>query len=83
MIILDTNVLSALMREEPERQVVEWLDSQAAASTWITSITVFEVRLGRALLPDARRRRALQQTFEDLLGEDLGDRASGPCDHVP
>ena len=74
MIILDTNVLSALMREEPERPVVEWLDGQAAASIWITSITVFEVRLGLALLPDGRRRRALHQAFEELLMEDLGGR---------
>lgn len=74
MIILDTNVLSALMREGPERQVVEWLDRQAAASIWITSITVFEVRLGLALLPDGRRRRALHQAFEELLMEDLGGR---------
>lgn len=74
MIILDTNVLSALMRHEPDRRVVEWLDGQSAVSTWITSITVFEVRLGLALLPDGRRRRALQQAFEGLLAEDLDGR---------
>jgi len=74
VIILDTNVLSALMRDEPDRRVVEWLDGQSAVSTWITSITVFEVRLGLALLPDGRRRRALQQAFEGLLAEDLDGR---------
>ncbi len=74
MIILDTNVLSALMRDEPDRRVVEWLDGQAASSTWITSITVFEIRLGLALLPDGRRRRTLEQSFEGLLVEDLGGR---------
>jgi predicted nucleic acid-binding protein len=74
VIILDTNVLSALMRHEPDRRVVEWLDGQSAVSTWITSITVFEVRLGLALLPDGRRRRALQQAFEGLLAEDLDGR---------
>jgi hypothetical protein len=39
-----TNVLSALMREVPERPVVEWLDRQAADSIWITSITFFDRR---------------------------------------
>jgi len=74
VIILDTNVLSALMRDEPDQRVVEWLDGQAAASTWITSITVFEIRFGLALLPDGRRRRALGQAFEGLLADDLGSR---------
>jgi len=40
MIVIDTNVLSALMRAVPERPVVEWLDRQAAESIWITSITL-------------------------------------------
>ena len=51
MIILDTNVLAALMRTVPEAPVVAWLDRQPAESVWITSITLFEVRLGLALLP--------------------------------
>lgn len=74
MIILDTNVLSALMRDTPEACVVAWLDEQPAASTWITSITVFEIRLGLALLPDGRRRGTLEQAFEVLLTEDLDGR---------
>lgn len=74
MIILDTNVLSALMRDQPDRLVVRWLNDQPAASTWITSITVFEVRLGLTLLPESRRRRSLEQAFECLLDEDLEGR---------
>lgn len=42
--ILDTNVLSALMHTQPEPQVVAWLDQQPAESVWITSITLFEAR---------------------------------------
>ena len=49
MIILDTNVLSALMRQVSEVPVVAWLDRQPAESVWITSITLFEARLGLAL----------------------------------
>ncbi len=74
MIVIDTNVLSALMREVPERPVVEWLDRQAAQSIWITSITLFEARLGLALLPKGKRRKALESAFDKLLVEDLEGR---------
>ena len=74
MIILDTNVLSALMRTAPEAPVVAWLDSQPAESIWITSITLFETRLGLALLPGGRRRQMLEAAFGRLLKEDLDNR---------
>jgi toxin FitB len=74
VIILDTNVLSALMRDEPEFVVVKWLDLQPAQSIWITSITLFEARLGLALLPKGRKRQALELAFGLLLESDLGNR---------
>jgi predicted nucleic acid-binding protein len=74
VIILDTNVLSALMRTAPEAVVVQWLDRQPAESIWITSITLFEARLGLALLPRSRRRQALEAAFGRLLEEDLANR---------
>jgi toxin FitB len=74
VIVIDTNVLSALMREVPEPPVVEWLDRQAAESIWITSITLFEARLGLALLPKGKRRQALESAFNKLLIEDLEGR---------
>ena len=74
MIILDTNVLSALMRTTPEAPVVAWLDHQPAESVWITSITLFEARLGLALLPAGRRRQTLEAAFARLLEEDLENR---------
>lgn len=74
MIVIDTNVLSALMRKVPERPVVDWLDRQAAESIWITSITLFEARLGLALLPKGKRRQALESAFAKLLVEDLEGR---------
>ena len=74
MIILDTNVLSALMRQVPEAPVVAWLDRQPAESVWITSITLFEARLGLALLPKGRRQLALEAAFARLLEEDLENR---------
>lgn len=74
MIILDTNVLSALMRVMPEAAVVAWLDRQPAESVWITSITLFEARFGLALLPKGRRRLALETAFAQLMEEDLQNR---------
>lgn len=74
MIVLDTNVLSALMRRTPETPVVAWLDRQPAESVWVTSITLFEARLGLALLPSGRRRQALESAFARLLEEDLQNR---------
>ncbi len=74
MIILDTNVLSALMRTIPEATVVTWLDRQPAESIWITSITLFEARLGLALLPRGKRRQTLETAFARLLEDDLENR---------
>jgi toxin FitB len=74
VIILDTNVLSALMRKAPEAPVVAWLDRQPAESVWITSVTLFEARLGLALLPKGRRRQTLETAFALLLEQDLENR---------
>jgi toxin FitB len=74
VIILDTNVLSALMSAEPDPHVVAWLDRQPAESIWITTITVFEARLGLALLPASRKRRVIEASFALLLHDDLENR---------
>jgi predicted nucleic acid-binding protein len=74
MIILDTNVLSALMQQQPDPQVVGWLDEQPAESIWLSSVTVFEARYGLALLAAGRRKDILEQRFEALLQEDLQNR---------
>jgi hypothetical protein len=67
MIVLDTNVISALMRKEPERPVVRWLDAQPAASVWTTAITVMEIRFGLLSMPHGRRQDALLKSFELML----------------
>ena len=66
--------MSALMRTNPEAVVVGWLDRQPADSVWLTSITVFEVRFGLALLPKGRRRNNLERAFDRVLTEDLSSR---------
>jgi predicted nucleic acid-binding protein len=63
VIILDANVLAALMRASPDIAVIEWLDRQPAESVWITSITLFETLFDLALLPSGRRRQVLESAF--------------------
>ncbi|HKV24812.1 MAG TPA: type II toxin-antitoxin system VapC family toxin [Candidatus Acidoferrum sp.] len=67
MILLDTNVVSELMKREPETAVVAWLDEQPAESVWITAITVMEIRYGLASLGKSRRQQALVQAFEQMV----------------
>jgi len=73
MIILDTNVLSALMLRTPDHHVVRWLDKQPRTSIWTTSITVLEVRFGLQIMPLGKRRSLMMQTFEVLLDK-MGQR---------
>jgi len=74
MIILDTNVLSALMQQTPDPQVVAWLDDQPAESIWLSSITLFEARYGLALLASGQRKNLLKERFDELLQKDLQNR---------
>ncbi len=74
MILLDTNVLSALMMRKPDPAVVGWLDTQPAESIWTTSITVFEIQTGLELLPKGRRREQLERAFDELLSDELDGR---------
>ncbi len=74
MIILDTNVISALMRRRPDPPVRDWLDRQPGESVWTTSITVLEVRTGLESLDPGDRRMALEQAFDALLRSDLEER---------
>ena len=74
MILLDTCVISALMRPHDNRVVVVWLDRQASISIWTTAITVLEVRFGLLTMPDGRRRAKFEQAFAGLLQQDLEGR---------
>src|SRR5260370_28348123 len=67
MIILDTNVLSALMRQTPDPLVVGWLDRQPRTSIWTTSVTTLEIRFGLQIMPSGKRRSFLIQAFDAVL----------------
>lgn len=74
MIILDTNVLSALMRHDTEPAVLAWLDRQVPEDLWTTAVTIFEIRLGIEILAGGRRRRSLEQAFTEALHTRLSGR---------
>lgn len=74
MIILDTNVLSELMREKPDRSVVRWLDSQPQASVWTTSISLMELLFGLQSMPAGKRTDRMLRELEVVLREDIEDR---------
>jgi predicted nucleic acid-binding protein len=76
MIILDTNVLSAIMQARPDNHVVAWLDKQARTSMWTTSVTIFEIQFGLQILPSGKRRSFLARTFETVLRDDIGGRVA-------
>ena len=51
MFLLDTNVVSELMRERPNPQVLGWIDNQLTGDLFVTSVTEAEVRTGIAISP--------------------------------
>jgi predicted nucleic acid-binding protein len=59
MIVLDTNVVSEVMRAEPSPSVVSWLNHQDASLLYLTAVTVAEIRYGLRVLPEGKRRRSL------------------------
>ncbi len=74
MIILDTNVLSAVMQRQPPKVVIAWLNKQATTSVWTTAITVFEIEYGLRRLAKGKRQTDLNRAFQILINEGLGGR---------
>ncbi len=67
MIVLDTNVVSELMRSSPVPVVVAWVPRQALGTLRTTAVTVAEIRYSLARLPAGHRARALRQAAEEVL----------------
>lgn len=74
MILLDTNVLSELIRREPDEGVTLWLDSLDAAAVATTAITAAALLYGVARLPTGRRKKRLSEAIGELIEEDLDGR---------
>jgi len=74
MIILDTNVLSELMRPVPDVGVIDWLDSQDAIFVTISAITVAEILYGIERMPNGKRNRSLAGIAAAIFEEDFAGR---------
>jgi hypothetical protein len=73
VIVLDTNVVSELVRPRPSGDVIAWVDAQLPWDLWLTSITAAELQAGAALLPAGKRRAAVVERVDALIGEMLRD----------
>lgn len=74
MIILDTNIVSALASYEKVPLVQQWVDNQPIEQLWITAITVFELRMGLEKLVSGRKRRYLEASTEEAVSRRLEGR---------
>jgi predicted nucleic acid-binding protein len=74
VIVLDTNVLSELMRAEPAETVVRWMAAQPGETLYTTTITQAEILYGVMLLPTGKRRGAFEAAVDAMFGEDFGGR---------
>jgi predicted nucleic acid-binding protein len=74
MIILDTNVVSELMRPAPERTVLRWFSGQSAEDLHVTAVTVAEILYGIELISSSRRRDVVRAGAEKMLGDVFADR---------
>jgi toxin FitB len=74
MIILDTNVLSELMRGSPSPRVAAWVGGRSARSLYVTSITQAEIMHGVLLLPRGRKRESLEAAAVAMFAGELAGR---------
>ena len=74
MIVLDTNVLSELMRRAPDERVVRWMDHQPNTSLFTTAVTQAEILYGVSILPDGKRKHGLAPAVEAMFEQDFRAR---------
>ena len=74
MIVLDTNIVSELMRPDPDVSVVNWVAGQAAPHLFLSTISEAELRYGVEILPAGERRSRLLDEVDGMLQEDFAGR---------
>lgn len=74
MIVLDTNVVSELLRPTPDPEVLRWLDIQPPDTLWLCSIVTAELLFGTTRLQDGRRRQRLSQALQAIIYQDFDQR---------
>ncbi len=67
MILLDTNIVSEVMKPRPTESVVAWLNGQDSENLYISAVTIGEITYGLRILPDGKRRSALRERFERFV----------------
>jgi len=75
--LLDTNIISEVMRSIPNQRVVDWLNHQIAQDCFVSSITLAEIEYGIATLPPGSRRDGLALKFKQFVAQGFDDRVLG------
>ncbi|MEO1302790.1 MAG: type II toxin-antitoxin system VapC family toxin, partial [Myxococcota bacterium] len=74
MILLDTNVISELLRSKPNSEVQVWLAQQDGSTVYLSAVAEAELRFGVAAMPAGRRRDGLMSAIDAILRDDFRDR---------
>ena len=67
MILLDTNIISEMMKQSPNTQVLDWFNQQKSTALFISTITIAEISYGLHALPNGKRRQYLEEAFHQVL----------------
>lgn len=74
MIVLDTNVISEILRQKPDANVLNWLDLQDPTTLYLTSITLAEMEYGVRAMPGGKRRDKLEHAIRGIFEQDFSGR---------
>jgi toxin FitB len=74
IILLDTNVISELMRPYPDQMVLAWFDAHSDSDLWTSAVVIAELLSGIDLMPVGRKERALREQVEGMIAEDFPSR---------
>jgi predicted nucleic acid-binding protein len=74
VIVLDTNVLSELMKPEPSKRVASWIARRSVRSLYVTSVTQAEILYGILLMPSGRKRRAIEEAAVEMFDTEFARR---------
>lgn len=69
MIIVDTNIVSEVMRTAPAPVVIEWLNRQETLALFLASTSIAEIEYGLAMMPSGKRRNGLRKAFDQFVTE--------------
>jgi len=67
VILLDTNIVSEVMKVAPSETVLDWLNREESSSLYVSAVTIGEIAYGLHILPDGKRRLRLNEKFEQFI----------------